>query len=146
MTSYASTNNIKNCKFTGNCKIDKLSRKKCPTCRFFKCVQIGMDPNWVISDYERTQKLKQNKTSQTHPEDVISPQKPNLDDDDIAKIAEIPKLYKSACEQIPYNFLPREKSEILSPTKIRLLQLGMISTAIRRFFFKYSIASTLMTL
>ncbi|OXA44523.1 nuclear receptor subfamily 1 group I member 3 [Folsomia candida] len=132
-----STNHLKkDCKFRGNCIIDKVSRKKCRTCRFFKCMKIGMDPAWVISDYERTQKLKGSKVSESTPlqaEQSLDSKTDQISEEDAKKIADISKYYKTACDLMPYNYVSREETEVLSVTKIRIIYIGVISTAIRRF-------------
>ncbi|XP_021961838.1 thyroid hormone receptor alpha-A [Folsomia candida] len=124
----------RNCKFGGKCVINQITRKKCKTCRFFKCIEIGMCPNWVISDFKRAQELKQQKkeikfplqTDNYYPDKILS-------EEETEKIAHISKYYKKACELIPYNFLSRDTGEPLSVTKIKVINIGVMSTAIRRF-------------
>ncbi|XP_021961832.1 nuclear receptor subfamily 1 group D member 2 isoform X1 [Folsomia candida] len=133
--NYPSTSNVKKCKFQENCTINQVTRRKCRTCRFFKCVSIGMDPSWVLSDYEKPQKLRKEKNSESNQSKVqqqILPQDNTLSEEEAEKIANIAKYYKTACQLIPYNFVSREKSEILSPTKLQILNIGIISTVIRR--------------
>lgn len=46
------------CPYNSNCDITILSRKCCQFCRFEKCVRIGMEISWVMSEEERLQLLK----------------------------------------------------------------------------------------
>ncbi|OXA62243.1 thyroid hormone receptor beta [Folsomia candida] len=120
----------RNCKFENDCVIDKVTRKKCKTCRFFKCVTIGMSPAWVWKEYEKARELKQQRM-QTN---VFFKKKNKLlSDDDTKKITNLSKFYQTACELIPYTFLTREENEVLTYTKIHLIDIGRLSTAIRRF-------------
>ncbi|XP_021964015.1 thyroid hormone receptor alpha-A [Folsomia candida] len=119
----------KNCKFAKNCTINKVTRKKCKTCRFFKCVSIGMSPVWVWKEYQKAQELKQ----QRNPTNIFKIELSVLSDEDVEKIGNLSKFYQTACELIPYTFLTREENEVLSYTKIFLIDIGLLSTAIRRF-------------
>lgn len=49
------------CKLTGSCEIDSKSRKSCGSCRYKKCLQAGMNPNWLMTDKER--KMKRGRTT-----------------------------------------------------------------------------------
>ncbi|OXA44755.1 Thyroid hormone receptor alpha-A [Folsomia candida] len=131
--NYENMSLIKNCKFEGNCIIDKASRKKCKTCRFLKCVQIGMDPKWVLSDHERSQKLKQGQNNNNATIKPTASSVCKMTDEEFKIITNLTKYFKKACEQIPYNFPSREKDEVLSSTKLQLLLIGAMSIAIRRF-------------
>lgn len=95
-----------------------------------------MDFKWVLADYKKTQdlKLQKSKTDQVEIHPIID--KPNdakLSGEDATRIEHISKFYKSACEQIPYMFPSREKNEVVSPTKSKILLIGFISTSIRRY-------------
>jgi hypothetical protein len=41
------------CSYEGTCHITKNTRKSCQKCRFEKCLSIGMEKNWVMSEEER---------------------------------------------------------------------------------------------
>lgn len=128
----------KNCKVKGECEIDQLTRKKCKTCRFFKCVKIGMDPKWVLSDFKKMQKNKAastNKKPNYTQRDAICPTiDQKISDEDAIKIASISEFYNTACELIPYNFPSRDDSStVLTTNKITILLIGVISTAMRRY-------------
>ncbi|OXA64541.1 Thyroid hormone receptor alpha-A [Folsomia candida] len=137
-----STNHFKDdCKFKGTCKIDKVTRKKCKTCRFFKCVKIGMDPAWVLGDFAKLQKLKNAKLNAEQSEDsneqepIKSSNEQKLSEEDGRKIENISKYYKLACDAISYNFPSRGRNQVLSINKLRILLIGVISTAIRRLVY-----------
>jgi len=46
------------CPYNAHCNVDKSSRKGCQSCRFQKCLSIGMETKWVMGEDERNQ-LKQ---------------------------------------------------------------------------------------
>lgn len=87
-----------------------------------------MEPAWVVSDYQRTEKLKQGKLSSIPSPDY------KLNDEDSAKIADMLKYYNTACELIPYNFPIRAKDEKLTVKKLQILLIGGMSVSIRRYF------------
>ncbi|OXA44432.1 Thyroid hormone receptor alpha [Folsomia candida] len=129
----------KNCKFKGDCLIDQKTRKKCKACRFVKCCKIGMNFKWVLADYKKIQDLKLQK-SKIGPAEILpiieTPRNDaKLNDKDATMIENISKFYESACKQIPYMFPSREKDEVVSPTKSKILLIGFISTYIRRFVY-----------
>lgn len=122
-----STKHLKNdCKFRGKCKINKVTRKKCKTCRFFKCIKIGMSPAWVIAEHEKKYKS-------------VEPLKLKLSDEETEKIASLSKFYETACELIPYTFLSREENEVVSATKLHLIIIGSLSIGIRRSVIKITL-------
>lgn len=126
-----------NCKFEQNCEIDKVTRRKCKTCRFFKCVQIGMSPAWAISEHEKTKQVKQQKTKGSNiTTNVIVDQ---MSDVDVERVENLSKIYKNACELIPYSFLTRANNEILSKTKVITMSIGIMSTSIRRWLIKIQV-------
>lgn len=118
-----------NCKFAKKCVVDKLTRKKCKPCRFFKCVSIGMSPAWVWRQYEKAQEIKQKND---HANVLFDQKTKILSDEETQKIENLSKFYQSACELIPYTFLTRAENEVLTCTKISLIDIGRLSTAIRR--------------
>lgn len=46
------------CPYEGQCDINITSRKCCQFCRFKKCLSIGMEKSWVMTEEERLQMLK----------------------------------------------------------------------------------------
>lgn len=47
------------CVYKNTCEITVNSRKSCQFCRFQKCLKIGMEINWVMTEEERSQLQKQ---------------------------------------------------------------------------------------
>ena len=41
------------CKHDGKCDITSKNRKKCQKCRYDKCIEIGMNPNLVLTDDQK---------------------------------------------------------------------------------------------
>ena len=41
------------CKHDGKCDITSKNRKKCQRCRYDKCIEIGMNPNLVLTDDQK---------------------------------------------------------------------------------------------
>jgi hypothetical protein len=48
------TRPVLDCSNSGNCKINKDTRKRCQSCRFQKCTDSGMKPSWVLSELEKS--------------------------------------------------------------------------------------------
>ena len=38
------------------CKIDVISRKFCAHCRYLKCLAMGMNPRWVMTEEDKKEK------------------------------------------------------------------------------------------
>lgn len=47
------------CPNRGNCRITLASRKSCQACRFAKCLAIGMEASWVMTEQERRARMQQ---------------------------------------------------------------------------------------
>lgn len=69
---------------TTTCHIDKQSRKSCQRCRFRKCLSIGMETKWVMSEEERKALNKQRWVWSKSMTEIIL----NLD----LKFPEVPKI------------------------------------------------------
>lgn len=103
-----------------------------------------MEPDWVISDFKRTKQSTQNSTPsenqkiEAHEDIKIGTSTPppvqGLSLEEAEIIDNIPKFYKKACELIPYNYVSRSKTEVLTTTKLHLLNIGVKSTSIRRYY------------
>ena len=39
-----------------NCQIDKVTRRLCQCCRYKKCLAVGMNPHWVMSEQDKKEK------------------------------------------------------------------------------------------
>ena len=59
------------CKLSGQCPIDSKSRKSCSVCRYKKCIQAGMNPNWLMTDKERKMKRGRQKLNLVPSQDVL---------------------------------------------------------------------------
>jgi hypothetical protein len=46
---------------TKNCKINSKSWRSCKWCRFKKCIDGGLKPNWVLDKKERKRKREKKK-------------------------------------------------------------------------------------
>ncbi|XP_035714030.1 uncharacterized protein LOC110857806 isoform X2 [Folsomia candida] len=94
-----------------------------------------MEPAWVISDFNRTKQRKHIASVENNIK--IEPSTPppvqGLSPEEAKIIENIPKFYNKACELIPYNYVSRSKTEVLTTTKLHILNIGVISTSIRRF-------------
>lgn len=99
-----------------------------------------MDPAWVLGDFAKLQKLKNAKLNAEQSEDsneqepIKSSNEQKLSEEDGRKIENISKYYKLACDAISYNFPSRGRNQVLSINKLRILLIGVISTAIRRYW------------
>ncbi|GAB6030798.1 hypothetical protein CHUAL_007645 [Chamberlinius hualienensis] len=51
------------CAFQGKCDITMANRKCCQHCRFSKCLEIGMETSWVMSEEERVHLMHSRMTS-----------------------------------------------------------------------------------
>ncbi|XP_076333593.1 thyroid hormone receptor beta-like isoform X1 [Tachypleus tridentatus] len=73
------------CPYEGKCEITLSSRKCCQYCRFQKCVSIGMEKGWVMTEEERLHLLRsrmERKQRQGASESDKPPQKVNISDYD----------------------------------------------------------------
>lgn len=70
------------CPFSGNCKVDAITRRFCQKCRLKKCFEIGMKKEWIMTDDEK--RMKKKKIEQNRKKRVSS--------DSAAKDAPIRKL------------------------------------------------------
>ncbi|KAK3856512.1 hypothetical protein Pcinc_037168 [Petrolisthes cinctipes] len=53
------------CPYDGFCVMNITSRKCCQFCRYKKCLSIGMEPRWVMSEEERKHRLRQRADKRT---------------------------------------------------------------------------------
>jgi hypothetical protein len=54
------------CGYDHVCLINKQTRKACQKCRFIKCMSIGMEMKWVMSEEERKQLNSQRHIYMSH--------------------------------------------------------------------------------
>uniref|UniRef100_A0A8R1DXT4 Nuclear receptor domain-containing protein n=2 Tax=Caenorhabditis japonica TaxID=281687 RepID=A0A8R1DXT4_CAEJA len=46
------------CRYNGKCRIDKAGRNVCRSCRFQKCLEVGMEPDAIRPDRDKTGRQK----------------------------------------------------------------------------------------
>lgn len=51
------------CRRKSTCEINVKTRKNCQYCRYMKCLAIGMNPNYVLSEEERKKRFKKKNNS-----------------------------------------------------------------------------------
>ncbi|KAB7505505.1 Thyroid hormone receptor beta-A, partial [Armadillidium nasatum] len=96
------------CPYEKKCVIGVSSRKACQYCRFEKCISIGMEKGWVMSEEERKKMMEQRKERKMK-QNVETSQKQHdnslysLSEEDRSEIARIVSLYKKAYNTIPYD-------------------------------------------
>ena len=76
---------LKKCKFGGECSLSLQLRKSCPPCRYDKCLRAGMRPDLVLDEEEKRKRFKNAKypddTSQSsiiRVEDETDPDPPHI--------------------------------------------------------------------
>ncbi|XP_076309115.1 vitamin D3 receptor-like isoform X2 [Tachypleus tridentatus] len=106
------------CPYRRTCEITISSRKCCQFCRFQKCVAIGMEKSWVMTEEERlhvlrmrmakrqqehmtTFKRQKNRRESYHPD--LKEIHKFLTEDDIQCIESIMNSYEVSCLTIPFN-------------------------------------------
>ena len=60
---------LKKCKFDGNCSLDHHERKSCRPCRYDRCLRAGMRPSLVLDEDEKKKRFKFefNSEDSSHP-------------------------------------------------------------------------------
>jgi len=56
------------CRRKSTCDINVKTRKNCQYCRYMKCLAIGMNPNYVLSEDERKKRFRKKNNSTTEPD------------------------------------------------------------------------------
>ena len=51
------------CKSNGTCEVSVRTRSRCQNCRYSKCVQAGMKPEYVLNEEERKHRFKKDPAS-----------------------------------------------------------------------------------
>jgi nuclear factor 4 len=113
-------NKVYSCRYEEKCQIDKAGRNVCRSCRFRKCLEVGMEPDAIRPDRDKTGRQKNPRRS--HGNSLSEPQSrtvsnagmqsdllqlPNIDRDDRSSVSTsngsadmilLPKT-SSACEE-----------------------------------------------
>ncbi|XP_076322192.1 thyroid hormone receptor beta-like [Tachypleus tridentatus] len=84
------------CPYKRTCEITISSRKCCQFCRFHKCVAIGMEKSWVMTEEERLHILKVRTAKRQHQQDT------NLEPEKIHKMDYYPEINNI------HNFLTKD--------------------------------------
>ncbi|KAK8723871.1 hypothetical protein OTU49_011581 [Cherax quadricarinatus] len=96
------------CPYEKKCIIAVSSRKACQYCRFHKCLSIGMEKGWVMTEEERRKMMQQRqekKNKDEHKKHNLSnnPERYTLSEEEQTEISTIVSLYKKAYQDIPYE-------------------------------------------
>uniref|UniRef100_A0A183VAN5 Nuclear receptor domain-containing protein n=1 Tax=Toxocara canis TaxID=6265 RepID=A0A183VAN5_TOXCA len=59
------------CRYEQKCRIDKAGRNVCRSCRFQKCLQVGMEPDAIRPDRDKTGRQKNPRRSSGYENGVI---------------------------------------------------------------------------
>ncbi|XP_069186864.1 uncharacterized protein [Procambarus clarkii] len=129
------------CPYEKKCVIAVSSRKACQYCRFHKCLSIGMEKGWVMTEDERRKMMQQRqekKTKDDHKKHVpssSSTDKYNLTEEDRTEISIIVSLYKKAYQDVPYEESdPQEgASGVMSPWMTFCKRIGYFFSLFREF-------------
>lgn len=84
------------CPNRGNCRITLASRKSCQACRFAKCIAIGMESSWVMTEQERRARMQQRQLSKGD--------RPTsrLGAEDVELLEELVNAYVTGCAYAPF--------------------------------------------
>ncbi|RWS24076.1 Vitamin D3 receptor B-like protein [Leptotrombidium deliense] len=148
------------CPYEGECDITIMSRKCCQHCRFQKCISIGMEKSWVMTEEERLQMLKSRlekrqkqdvkdtcktqifEESRRHKYDFepdISVINNYLTDAEINLIESVINEYLKSCKEISFNEelniskLPRNRTEILDMFFTAIQQFALFAQRFKTF-------------
>ncbi|GAB6025821.1 hypothetical protein CHUAL_011797 [Chamberlinius hualienensis] len=132
------------CSYDYDCEINITSRKCCQYCRFQKCLRIGMEKSWVMTEEERMQILRQRMerrasrqlererattAAATVPKRLASDEEAvPLTEDETETIGDIVQRYAYSFQQVPYSPELSSSNDNRSIVEI----VSMISTTIRR--------------
>ena len=58
---------LKKCKFDGDCSMDHHERKSCRPCRYDRCLRAGMRPDLVLDEDEKKKRFKNYSEDGSHP-------------------------------------------------------------------------------
>ncbi|XP_068210043.1 uncharacterized protein [Palaemon carinicauda] len=96
------------CPYDKKCVIAVSSRKACQFCRFNKCLSIGMEKGWVMTEDERRKMMQQRQQKKSKDEirkqcEMQELDKYFLPEEAQTEISIIKSLYKKAYQDVPYD-------------------------------------------
>ncbi|PAV76676.1 hypothetical protein WR25_11426, partial [Diploscapter pachys] len=59
------------CRYEQKCRIDKAGRNVCRSCRFQKCLEVGMEPDAIRPDRDKTGRQKNPRRNGSHNYDLV---------------------------------------------------------------------------
>lgn len=108
--------------------------------RFHKCLTIGMEKGWVMSEDERRKMMQQRqekkqKTDQKKPNDTKELDKYTLSEEDNTEIQIIVSLYRKAYQDVPYDSSCQTEGTIgvMSPWMTFCKRIGYFFSLFREF-------------
>ncbi|XP_076334030.1 vitamin D3 receptor-like [Tachypleus tridentatus] len=134
------------CPYEKKCEINIISRKCCQYCRFQKCMSIGMEKGWVMTDEER-QKLLRSRMERKQQQGISQSEKPPrkinvcgydpdiselgkyLTEDDVENIETIINSYEISYQTITFT----NKLTLQTCERSRTQILDMFFTVIKQF-------------
>ncbi|XP_054718006.1 thyroid hormone receptor beta-A-like [Uloborus diversus] len=144
------------CPYEGKCEITITSRKCCQYCRFKKCLSIGMETGWVMTEEERLQlvknrmerKQRQGTTESTHPTQECckkpyrttsaSEYEPDIQDlpkylekDEMQLIERLVNAYEVSYHEVPFSDNLKKPSSTSGRTRTEILD--MFFTVVKQF-------------
>lgn len=141
------------CPYEGRCEITISSRKCCQFCRFQKCLSIGMETGWVMTEEERLQLLKSRMERRQKQEEIMaeaekakqSPQhrspglveyEPDLNElskhlteEETTTIETLVNAYETSYHEVPFSDVLMHRTGPRSRTEV----LDMFFTVVKQF-------------
>ncbi|XP_063609877.1 retinoic acid receptor beta-like [Penaeus indicus] len=128
------------CPYEKKCVIAVSSRKACQYCRFHKCLNIGMEKGWVMSEDERRKMMQQRqekklKADQKKHHETKDIDKYSLSEEDNTEIQIIVSLYRKAYQDVPYDTSCQNDGAagVMSPWMTFCKRIGYFFSLFREF-------------
>lgn len=92
------------CPNRGNCRITLASRKSCQACRFAKCLAIGMEASWVMTEQERRARMQQRLLAKGGDSRPPAPRPLEMPPsaEDVGLLEELVHAYVAGCAGAPF--------------------------------------------
>lgn len=128
------------CPYDKKCVIAVSSRKACQFCRFNKCLSIGMEKGWVMTEDER-RKMMQQRQEKKHKDELRKQcelqelDKYSLPEEAQTEISIIKSLYKKAYQDVPYedNCSEEGATGVMSPWMTFYRRMAYFFSLFREF-------------